>query len=265
MVKKNLPATQQQTKGLAKKEGLESLLVADASGSNSGFEDMTSDDMAIPFISILQALSPQVRGTTKISGAEEGDFYNSVSSETYKGDIFVVPCAYNKSWVEWVPREKGGGFVKQHPSIEILNSCTKDDKGKDVLKDSGNIIVATAYHYCLLLKKTGATEKVVLALSSTQLKKSRKWNTVALNMSIEVNGVKLRPPMYSHIYKISSVEESNDRGLWAGMEISDAGLIQDGDLYLQAKKFHQDIVGGKVKVSIPSDDEAALEKTQDIF
>ena len=52
-----------------------------------GFENMTQDDMALPFVRILGQLSPQVTdGDAKyIEGAKPGMIYNTVTSELYDG------------------------------------------------------------------------------------------------------------------------------------------------------------------------------------
>ena len=58
-------------------------------------------------------MSPQLQkqNGSYIPGASAGDMYNTVTNEIYAGEegISVVPCAYNKKFIEWIPREKGGG------------------------------------------------------------------------------------------------------------------------------------------------------------
>ena len=65
-----------------------------------GFENMTQDDMALPFVRILGQLSPQVTdGDAKyIEGAKPGNIYNTVTSELYDGKkgIKIIPCYYKK-------------------------------------------------------------------------------------------------------------------------------------------------------------------------
>ena len=239
----NLPST---------KLAVSSLMVNDISQGSTGFENMGADDLAIPFISILQALSPQVRGVTRIKGAEEGDFFNTVTNEVIKGDIKIIPCTYQKCWVEWVSRVNGGGFVRQHSTPDILEKTTKNDRNNDVLAN-GNHIVTTAYHYCMLVKDDSSTERVVLSFTSTQLKKSRRWNSQMMSQQIVVGNRKATPPMYGYIYTVKSVEESNDQGTWAGWEITSPTLITDTDLYLSAKKFHDDVTKGAVRTAPPSD------------
>ena len=54
-------------------------MVADAKTS---FSNVTPEDYAIPFLNILQQMSPQVNKTegAYVKGAESGMIYNSVSS-----------------------------------------------------------------------------------------------------------------------------------------------------------------------------------------
>ena len=63
-----------------------------------GFENMTQEDMALPFVRILGQLSPQVtEGDGKyIEGAKPGMIYNTVTSELFDGKkgIKIIPCYY---------------------------------------------------------------------------------------------------------------------------------------------------------------------------
>jgi hypothetical protein len=243
---KQIMPIQQQSKEIVTSE-LSKIILKD-SHENSGFETMTAADIAIPFILVLQALSPQIRGDNRIEGANEGDFYNTVTNFVYGEQIQLIPCAFNKAWVEWSPREKGGGFIRQYSDISILDKCIKNDKNQDMLK-SGNIIVTTAYHYCILLH-LGNIERVVVALTSTQLKKSRRWNSQMMALQINTPFGIITPPMFSHIYKAVTIEERNDQGSWAGWDISSPQPIGDINLYTLAKKFHDDVTKGIVKTAI---------------
>ena len=96
----------------------------------TGLEDTTTEDFAIPFIRVLQPMSPQLQRQhgSYVEGAKAGDLYNTVTGESYDGEkgISIVPCAYNKKYIEWIPREKGGGLVNANHDISILSKCTRD-------------------------------------------------------------------------------------------------------------------------------------------
>ena len=227
--------------------------------SNIGRETLSSTDMAIPFISILQALSPQVKkGPNKILDAEEGDLFNTVSQEVWGSDtgVMVIPCAFVRSYVEWAPRESGGGYQGAHDET-ILQKCTRNERGQDVLA-SGNLIVLTNYHYCLVIDENeNLLDRVVIPFSSTMLKKSRRWNSQMLSLRQSgVNGI-FNPPMFSHKYRVTSEHESNNKGAWYSPVITNNGLISNGVTYLAAKMFAQDVTKGLVKV-VPT--EAGVEE-----
>ena len=44
-------------------------------------------------------------------------------------------------------------------------------------------------------------------MKSTQLKKSRRWNSMMLNLKIQGSKGPFTPPSYSHIYKLKVVKE----------------------------------------------------------
>ena len=113
----------------------------------TGLEDASAEDYAIPFLRILQGGSPQVKKSEGkyIQGSEEGDIFNTVSSEIVKSDkgIIVVPCYYQKKYIEWISRDtKGGGFVAAHDSREILNQTTRNEKGAFIFFNRVNATMA---------------------------------------------------------------------------------------------------------------------------
>ena len=86
----------------------------------------SQDDLLIPMIRILQALSPEVekKGTSYIPGAEPGMGLMKNAPNPLinmeKGILFQ-PVYNNKAVVEWVPRQSGGGggggFVTSYPEM----------------------------------------------------------------------------------------------------------------------------------------------------
>jgi len=220
-----------------------------------GFGGVGVQDLAIPFITILQSGSPQLkRGETKVEGAEEGDIYSTVTGAVYKGTegIYVIPCTYKKAYVEWKSRDAGGGFVRQHESPEILDETQKDAKGSDIMPN-GNLIVTTAYHYVLLVDSvSGDYIEGVISMTSTQLKKSRKWNSVMNSLKMtRKDGTKFTPAMFSHLYRLTTEPESNELGAWSGWKIEIVSQTPTIDLYAAAKKFAIDINKGLIKEPTP--------------
>lgn len=213
-----------------------------------GFENVSANDVAIPYLKILQALSPELRGVTKVAGAEEGLIINTVTGQLMK-EGRVIPCAFKKSYVEWTPREAGGGLVKEHTDEKILERTKKNERGQDVLPN-GNLIVTTAYHYVMVVSD-GGFERALLAMSSTQLKKSRRWLGQMMSLQVKVGDKSFTPPPFSHSYHVGTGMETKDTNSWYGWLINDPLMVNDKGLYEAAKKFGADVTAGLVKVSEP--------------
>lgn len=216
-----------------------------------GFENVSANDVAIPYLKVLQALSPELRGVTKIAGAEEGLIINTVTGQLMK-EVRVIPCAFKKSYVEWTPREAGGGLVKEWTDEKILEKTKKNERNQDVLAN-GNLIVTTAYHYVLVMAD-GGFERALIAMSSTQLKKSRRWLGQMMALQVKVGDKSFTPPPFSHSYHLGTGMETKDANSWYGWLINDPTMVQDRGIYEAAKKFGQDVTAGLVKVAEPPAD-----------
>lgn len=233
--------------------------------AGAGMEGMTAADMAMPFLAILQKMSPQVDETSPkyIDGAKAGMIFNTLTGEFYSGKdgIVVVPCGYKKLFTEWTPREKGGGFIAHHdPSSKVVQTATAQEGTSRLLTANGNWLVDTAYYFLMFQHpETGAWTQTTLSMTSTQLKKSRKWNSLMSGLRMTSKGKTFNPPMFSHMYKMTTKAESNDKGTWYGWEIVVVSPIQSPDLYAEAKKFHASVIAGEVQAGAPpvSDDAGA--------
>ena len=221
--------------------------------AGGGFEEADRDSYAIPFLQILQALSPQLdkNDGAYVEGAEQGDLYNSVTAAKY-GTVRVVPCHFRRTFIEWVPRNAGGGFVAEHDTAEgaeLMKTATRDESNNDMLPN-GNQLVDTRTHYCMVINEDGSTENVVVAMSSTQMKKSRQWMTRMQNIKLRRgDGTLFTPASYSHIYGLSTVQESNDQGKWYGWKIETIGPVNLTEHYELAKAFRDAVVSGTAKAA----------------
>jgi hypothetical protein len=228
--------------------------VIDFSGDvGGGFEEADASSFAIPFLRQLQSLSPACKKSDPefIKGAEEGDFLNTVTGRLYKGEtgVFVVPCHYVHKYNEWAPGR--GGFRGSHSSSEYANlqrGIKKDDKGNDVEYSiaTGNILQDAREHYLLVIDdELGTMDPVLMVLTASQTKKSKKWMT-------QMQGIRIGnaiAPMFSQIYKITSVPESNDKGSWAGIKIEHYSPVGSMDAYNRAKQFRNMVRTGAAKVT----------------
>lgn len=244
------------------------LVEEDAGKVNHGF---SKQDIAIPFLRILQSNSPQTltKQPTYLDGAETGMFLNTATNELYPGEgVTVVPVAFQRQATLWWPRDAGGpkgekGFVREVPLVEaaaLLKQCTKNDKNKDVTPEGQELVFAAMY-YCLMVTPTGF-DMVAFPLTSTQLKKGRAWNALILGARLpNAAGTLFNPKMYGFSYKLETVPESNAKGHWMGVKITRGepllkivdgqwveGFHNSGQLYLAARELEALVNSGRVQV-----------------
>ena len=219
--------------------------------SGKGLGKLTQEDLALPFLKILGQLSPEVnkRDGKYVKGAEPGMIFNSVTGELYDGakGIQVVPCHYKLEYIEWKDRGEGSGApVAIHSSSsDIMTKTTRDASFKDRLPN-GNYIERTASHFVIVNGQTPST--ALIAMKSTQLKISRKWNSMMAGIRLKGKNGLFTPASFSHIYQLKTIQQSNDKGTWFGWEVSKIGPVQDTTLYQQAKTFAENVSKGDVKV-----------------
>ncbi len=215
-----------------------------------GLGKLGQEDLALPFLKILGQLSPEVnkRDGKYVEGAEPGMIFNSVSGELYDGmkGITVVPCFYKLEYIEWKDRGEGsGGPVQIHDSSSDIMSQTKTDANYKDRLPNGNYVEKTASHFVLITNPTAAT--ALISMKSTQLKISRKWNSMMAGIKMKGKNGMFTPASFSHEYRLRTVQQSNDKGTWFGWEVQKIGPVSNAELYQQAKVFAESISKGDVK------------------
>ena len=256
--------TKKKETALVEKEKAGALAVSFLeSDADQGLTNVGHDDLALPFLKVLGQLSPEInkRNGKYVEGAEPGMIYNSVTGDLFDGEkgIEVIPCHYKLEYIEWQDRGEGSGApVAIHPSSsDILTKTTRDATFKDRLPN-GNYIEKTASHFVVVLSDSPST--ALIAMKSTQLKISRKWNSMMQSIKMKGKNGMFTPAAYSHVYKLRTVEQSNDKGTWFGWEVSKVGPVQDQALYSNAKSFFESVSKGEVKVK---HGEESAEKSDD--
>jgi len=215
-----------------------------------GLGNIGQQDLALPFLKILGQLSPEVnkRDGKYVEGAEPGMIYNSVSGDLYDGakGIDVIPAFYKLEYVEWKDRGEGaGGPVAVHDSSSDIMSQTKADANYKDRLPNGNYVEKTASHFVIITGDSPTT--ALISMKSTQLKISRKWNSMMSGIKLKGKNGLFTPASFSHIYRLKTTQMSNDKGTWFGWDVSKVGPITDTSLYQQAKTFSDNISKGSVK------------------
>ena len=141
--------------------------------SGAGLENLTQDDLALPFIKILSGLDPIL---DEREDARKGDIYNTVTGQVYKGKdgIRVVSCAFQKRFIQWAPRGQGSGAPLNifSPGEAMPKTERSSEDNKDyVVGGDGDYIEETHQHFVLVVNDDGTAETALIAMKSTQLKK----------------------------------------------------------------------------------------------
>ena len=218
--------------------------------ADKGSQNITQEDLALPFLKVLGQLSPEVnkKHGKYVEGAEPGMILNTVTNESYDGSkgIEVLPVYYQRQYVEWQDRgeSKGAPVAIHSASSDILSKATRDKSYKDRLPN-GNYLENTANHYVVLLGKTPTT--ALISMKATQLKVSRKWNSMMMGKKLQGKNGLFTPPTYSHIYKLKTVQMSNDKGTWFGWDVSKIGPISNKSVYDIAKSFADRVGKGEIQ------------------
>ena len=244
---------------VAKKEksdiALTGMFEADA---NTSFSNMGSEDFALPFLRVLGQLSPETnkRDAKYVDGAEPGMIFNTVTKQLYDGEkgVNVIPCYYKREYVEWSDRGEGTSAPVAIHSVEsgIIKDATRDAAYKDRLPN-GNYLENTADHFVILLGSNPQT--ALISMKATQLKVSRKWNSMMMGIKMQGKNGLFTPPTYSHIYSLKTVPMSNDKGSWFGWDVSKVGPIEDRSVYEIAKNFAERVGKGEIQAKPEAQEE----------
>ena len=243
-----------------------------------GMEGADKDSFAIPFLRVLQKISPQCdeADAAFIEGAKGGMLLNSVTNRLYDGKegVTFLPCAFQRRFLQWAPRGTEGGFrgellpeqvarMREEGLIVELDGrlYIPDEKG-EVSEKKSDRIVDTRSHFGLVVDEDSITQ-VLLTLSSTQIKKSKQLMSILSAVKVRTAQGLVTPPTWMNQVHITTVLESNDQGSWYGVKFELAGFVESKDLYDAGKAFHEAISAGEAKANFAEAAEGAAPASGD--
>jgi len=144
-----------------------------------------------------------------------------------------------------ITNDSSGAPVAIHDAdSDIVSQTTRGKDYKDRLPN-GNYLDNTASHFVLVVGDS--PETALISMKSTQLKVSRKWNSMMMGLKMQGKNGLFTPPTYSHIYNLSTVQMSNDKGTWFGWDVSKVGPVTDKAIYDMAKSFADSVGKGEIQ------------------
>lgn len=243
--------------------------------AGAGMEGADKDSFAIPFLTVLQKISPQVdeADAKYIEGAKGGMMLNTVTQALYDGKdgLLFIPCAFQRRFLRWGPRgTESGGFkgeflpevaAAMRQSGEVvdfegrlyfpLEDGSVNPKKCDSLADVRN-------HFGLIYNpETGEITQVLMSLGSTQIKKSKQLMAMLSAIKVKSGAGLVTPPTWASMVRLQTVVESNDKGSWYGLKVTPEGFVPNQEVYDAGKAFHDLIAAGSATVDYAAAEQAA--------
>jgi hypothetical protein len=224
-------------------------------------DDYSTAELSIPFLGILQPLSPQLNPQKPeyIEGSKVGQMFNSVTKELYDS-VDVVVAYHKRSFIEWVPRSQGGGFRGEHgPETEpefnrLLAEARKKraaagekETGRAILPNNNELVDTRSFYVLCVTEDGGMAQPAVISMASTQTKVARDWLQM-MNMYQPVGLPARRYPLFAAVYRLTTRQRSNAAGFWYVFNATRLRFNNDSSLAQQAMAFRQSILGGAVVV-----------------
>lgn len=180
-----------------------------------GNENVTSDDVIVPRISLCQANSFEKKKTNAkfIDGLEEGQFFNTATKEIYGASFDIINVHYFRSRIRWNGKEIGAGIL-----------C-RSDNGAQGTGDPGGVCAHCEFSkfnqgeederpQCmmfmnfpgLVMPKSGIVDPaniVILSMKSLAIKAGKHWNTLVNIRNAD---------RFAGIYRVTAVEDHRASG-----------------------------------------------------
>lgn len=218
--------------------------------ADCGFENVTSDCYAQPILQILQPLSRICQAADKPADAVAGKIYDPLSGNIYTY-VDVIPCFFEKQYVEWKPQGQTDPLVAVHKTMP--SSAIRE--GFKVRMPNGNTIAETNVHYILVLTEDWFFPALI-CMASTQIKISSRWNTMMRMLkpvTIVQNGIRriIKKAAFSAVYRLSTTRESNGSHTWHSWKVEFSPREMMSDWYHSARGFYE-----QCKVTAPRTQES---------
>ncbi len=263
--------------------GVPAQYTEDAGG---GLDQVGAGETLIPFIRILQALSPQVEQQT-IPDARPGMLFNTATQEIFDGKkgLGFVPAFRQHNYAKFTPRDNGGGFLGLVDAHDpYVNECraiadrlhaegkreTDSRFGKLPTPDAAEL-VETFYLYGLFVHPEAEIPiRGVMGFASSAIKPYKGMMTRLMSMVTPVQGRYVPHALWVHRWMVSTISVKGKKGNFYNWQINLVGGSQqaammkpDDMLYQVARDFHLEIKKGAVKAAYEQQEKPA-EQAEDL-
>ncbi len=218
-----------------------------------GFANVEKDDVTMPRLKLLQALSPEVTD----SGMTAGIIVHSADPNLKFGEkVQFIPLGFFKSRIMWKDPKQGGGQIctavdgrtARSPKGQTAEGKATASCAECVLKDWNNDTEDEDEKQpkcTLYMNFPSLVNGMPMALSFERTKIKAGKDLISLAQLLGKGGY----PIYAGKYLLSVVASKNKQGQpYFTFQVSSRGFIQDKAEYEEAKKLAHTFENVKVEV-----------------
>lgn len=264
-------APEKPGKGVAvrqEKGGLPTSLTKRMAEVGGAGKSKAQEDNLVPIVVILQDNSPQCKkkDAKYIEGCEGGQIWLKSDPDPFvpgEDGMLVQPCYFDKDFVEWIPRDNGGGFVGRHRTIPADAKKVADQQNPNKVKwvrKNGNEIIETRYHICRIFREDGRKVAYVIPFSSSGHTVSRDW-MFKMNNTFLPSGEEA--PSFAKLYRLRTKTKTNKQGTWFLFDVEDEGWIQSEEDFEAGLALHNAFMKGEKEMDTGQMDHGVQEDSDD--
>lgn len=208
-------------------------------GQEDAEQNVGNKDILIPRLAVAQAgMSPQLKKNHElyIPELEEGDLFNTVTSEIYGKTATVIPLFFSKNYIQFA----GGGVLKV---VAMYNNADEvPEGGLEWGEEDGKRIPPAVTEFknrmCLIQTENGFWQPIVVSFKKGENKFSDQWNS-----QIKFARLADRLPCFAHTYTVTSKTKTDGNKSWYVKVVSPSGFTPDS-IFTQAREYFEQLSKG---------------------
>jgi hypothetical protein len=150
-----------------------------------------SEDMRLPRIALIQAMSPTAQDGTH----KAGELVNSLTQEVMGQPVILIPSFVFKNVIKWKPRAEGGGIIYRTTNIT-------DEVKKDLAWINDQKPAATAFINAVCLVEGQGDMPLIVSFCNTSYKAGQDLATLT----------SLKRPAWAYHYELTAKKVTNTKG-----------------------------------------------------
>jgi len=220
-------------------------------GGNAGRENVTAQDLILPRLEVVQALSEQWQPDKPgyIPGAKVGDLYNNVTKVVYEQPLHFLAVKFEKQFNLWKLRKFGGGFMGSYQTeaaaVQELESRVPQNEREQYE------ILDTPVFYVLLIVRDDSGEIIDMQPAAISLPRTKAKHARRLNTMIDLT----HEDIFNRVYAVASVNDKNKQGQeFKNYTFSQLPGYPDERMYNAAVAFYKRIQAGQIQINREGED-----------